>query len=267
MKRKHRAVITASFGTAYKENLDAAIGAIEKTIAEAFPDCRVYRAFTGRNAINELKERYGLVVDDLNEALERAAGDGITELAVLPTHLLNGRDYMNLKKTLDNEKGNFVRAAVGKPLLSSASDFDAVIKALTNVMEIDNDGETAFCLMGHGTEIGGGNAYKKMQERMKEMGLEHYYIGSMESEPSLEDVLEALGERPYKRIVLRPLMVCAGLHAHREMAGSGESSWKSVLENRGYEVRCILEGLGEIPAIRDIYADHAGAALKEMQCV
>ncbi len=52
--------------------------------------------------------------------------------------------------------------------------------------------------------------------------------------------------------------------AGREMAGGGRNSWKSVLENRGHEVRCVMEGLGQIPEIRNIYADHVRAELQKL---
>lgn len=256
------AVLVVSFGTSYRENLDLTIGAIEAAIAEAFPDCSVYRAFTSRAVTGRLKERYGLDVDSVEEALERAAGDGIEELAVQPTHLLDGYDYMVLKKTLKNYERNFSRAAVGEPLLSSVSDFDAVVKVMAEMIKAYDDGETAVCFMGHGTETDGNNVYARMQDRLKKMGYEYCYIGTMEARPSLEDVLNALEGKTYKKIILRPLMVVSGHHAHREMAGSKDGSWKSVLESRGYEVRCIMEGLGQIPAVRDIYVNHVRAAMK-----
>ena len=40
-----------------------------------------------------------------------------------------------------------------------------------------------------------------------------------------------------------------------DMAGE-EDSWKSELEEKGYEVRVILKGLGEFEGIRKIFAEH-----------
>ena len=39
------------------------------------------------------------------------------------------------------------------------------------------------------------------------------------------------------------------------MAGEDEGSWKNVLTAAGYQVDCVLEGLGEIPAIRQMYLE------------
>lgn len=262
MKRKHRAILVVSFGTRCTKELDMTIGAIEKTITAAFPEDSVYRAFTSRAVIGGLKECGGLEVDDVEKALDGAAEDGITELIVQPTHLLAGHDYLELRKMVKMNRAKFSRAAVGRPLLSSDGDLDAVIKAVTDRTAGLGGNETAICLMGHGTEADGNNVYTRMQGRMERGGYGSYYIGAMESGPSLEEVLQMLEGREYKKVVLLPLMVSAGHHARKEMAGDGRNSWKSVLESRGYEVRCVMEGLGQIPAIRDIYAAHARAAMQ-----
>lgn len=87
----------------------------------------------------------------------------------------------------------------------------------------------------------------------------------MEAEPSLEDVTASLKEAGgYKRVVLRPLMVVAGDHANNDMAGDEEDSWKSVLNKEGYETECVLEGLGQIPAIRELYVQHTKAAMDSL---
>lgn len=56
-------------------------------------------------------------------------------------------------------------------------------------------------------------------------------------------------------------MVVAGDHANNDMAGEEEDSWKTVLENEGYEVECVLEGLGQIPAIQELYVEHVQDAI------
>ena len=84
----------------------------------------------------------------------------------------------------------------------------------------------------------------------------------MEAKPDLEDVSAALKETgSYQRVVLAPLMVVAGDHASNDMAGDEEDSWKTVFENAGYEVVCILRGLGELEAVQQMFVEHAQAAM------
>ena len=42
-----------------------------------------------------------------------------------------------------------------------------------------------------------------------------------------------------------------------DMAGGEEDSWKSLFEVEGYEVTCVLKGLGEYKGIQKLYAEHA----------
>ena len=56
-------------------------------------------------------------------------------------------------------------------------------------------------------------------------------------------------------------MIVAGDHANNDMAGDDPDSWKSVFEAEGYEVECVVEGLGQLPMIRMLIADHAAEAV------
>lgn len=254
-------ILVASFGTSYKENLDLTIGAIEKAIAEAYPACEVRRAFTSRTIIRKLGEQNGLEIDDMEQALERALKDGIRNLIVQPTHLMKGHEYMDLADTLKKYEGRFARMVLGEPLLSDEADLDAVVNIITEKTAIYNDGETAVCFMGHGTDAAANSVYTKLQEKLQRAGHKNYYIGTVEADPALKDILSMLkSSSPYKKAVLEPLMVVAGDHANNDMAGNQEDSWKSVLERAGYKVECLMEGLGQLPAIRELYAAHVQAA-------
>lgn len=264
-KEGSTAILVVSFGTSYNDSRDITIGAIEEAIADAFPDYEVRRAFTSQIIIDKLKERDGLEIDNVEEALDRAAKDGISNLIVQTTHLMDGYEYTDLANALEDYEDKFDQIVLGKPLLSDDADFDAVVKAITEKTADYDDGETAVCFMGHGTEADSNSVYPKLQDKLKEAGFENYYIGTVEAEPGLEDVLSALKEKgTYKKVVLEPLMVVAGDHANNDMAGDEEDSWKTVIEGEGYEVECILEGLGQVPAIQEIYVEHARAAAESL---
>ena len=68
----------------------------------------------------------------------------------------------------------------------------------------------------------------------------------------------------YKKVVLEPLMIVAGDHANNDMAGDEEGSWKTTFEDAGYDVTCLVRGLGELPAIQDIFVKHAQAAIDKL---
>ena len=113
--------------------------------------------------------------------------------------------------------------------------------------------------MGHGTEHEANATYARLNEKIKARGISRYYIGTVEATPSLEDVIEEIKNTGgITRVVLSPLMIVAGDHANNDMAGDEPDSWKSILEDEGYEVIPVLKGLGEYPAIQKIFVRHAG---------
>ena len=119
-----------------------------------------------------------------------------------------------------------------------------------------DDGKTAICFMGHGTEAASNAIYAKMQQVMDSAGYTNYFIGTVEAEPTLDDVLSAVQAGDYERVVLQPMMIVAGDHANNDMAGDDEDTWKTAFENAGYQVECVLKGLGEYESIQQLLVDH-----------
>ena len=149
--------------------------------------------------------------------------------------------------------------------MTSDADYDAVVAAITDHTASYDDGETAICFMGHGTEADSNTVYATMQEKLTAAGFENYYVGTVEATPSLDDVIAAVKEKgTYKKVVLEPLMVVAGDHANNDMAGDEDDSWKSTFEKEGFEVECILEGLGQNEAIQQVYVQHTQDAIDQL---
>ena len=250
-------LLVVSFGTSYNDSRRLTIGAIEKALQEACPDWSVRRAFTSQIIIDHVAKRDGEIIDNVHDALERAIKNGVKILVVQPTHLMDGFEYTDLRNELAEYADAFDRIMLGDALLTSDADFTAVAEAVVAATKEYDDGETAVCFMGHGTEAASNAVYTKMQDVLSDMGCAHYYIGTVEAEPSVEDVMEAVKAGSYKRVVLRPLMIVAGDHANNDMAGDEDDSWKSVFEDAGFEVSCVVEGLGQLEAIRQLIAAHA----------
>ena len=100
-------LLVISFGTSYNDNRRLTIGAIEKAMQEAFPDYAVRRGFTSQIIIDHVKNRDGVVIDNVGEALDRAAANGVKTLVVQPTHLMNGFEYNDLVTELAEYSDSF----------------------------------------------------------------------------------------------------------------------------------------------------------------
>lgn len=258
-------LLVVSFGTSFNDSRRLTIGAIENKMIEAFPDWDVRRAFTSQIIIDHVKKRDNVTIDNLKEALDRAADNGVKKLVVQPTHLMSGFEYTDVKNEVAEYADSFEKLAVGEPLLTSEEDFKEVISIITEATKEYDDGETAIIFMGHGTEAESNEVYTKLQTMITDAGYANYYIGTVEAEPGLEDVVQAAKDGGYKKVVLEPLMIVCGDHANNDMAGDEEDSWKSVFEKEGFEVECVMRGLGELPEIQDLLAEHAKKAIDGVQ--
>lgn len=254
-------ILVVSFGTSYNDSRDVTIGAIEADIAAAYPDYEVRRAFTAQTIIDILAEREGLEIDNVTEAMERLVADGVKNVVIQPTHIMHGYEYDDMVKEVMTYADSFESLAIGEPLLSSFEDYEAVTAALLADNENAGSADTALVFMGHGTEHFANATYSELEAVMQANGYTNAFVGTVEGFPTLEVVQGKLSVYGAQKVVLMPLMVVAGDHANNDMAGDEEDSWKTILTNAGYEVECVLEGMGQNAAIRAIYVEHVGAAM------
>ena len=88
------------------------------------------------------------------------------------------------------------------------------------------------------------------------MNYTNVYTAAIDSSPKLEDILPVLKKAGYRSVAIIPMVVTAGKHTCQDLTGDGESSWKFRLEQEGFDVIPIAQGLGEYEEIRAVYADH-----------
>ena len=279
-------LLVVSFGTSFNDSRAEDIGGVEKALQEANPDWSVRRAFTAQIIINHVQARDGEKIDNVEQALDRAVENGVKNLVVQPTHLMHGAEYDELVEALDEYKDKFETVTVAEPLLGEVGDDATVVnedkaavaEAITaeavktagfDSLEAAKEDGTAFVFMGHGTSHTAKVSYSQMATQMEKLGYDNVFIGTVEGEPeetACENVIAAVKEAGYTKVILRPLMVVAGDHANNDMAGDDDDSWKSqfVASGNFESVDCQIAGLGGIDAIQQIYAAHTKAAIESL---
>ena len=257
-----KAILAVSFGTSYPDTLRKTIAATEQALAEAFPDWEVRRAFTSGMIIRKLKERDGVVIENVHQAMHRLEEEGYTHVAVQSTHVMHGEEYEKMLSQLEPYRMR-MKISVGMPLLHSEEDYLSVAKALLNWLPT-LDADEALVLMGHGTTHFANSAYAQM-EHMLQAHCDRVYLATVEGYPTLDSVERQLAKRPeIRRLMLAPFMLVAGDHARNDMSGD-EDSWAEQLKQAGYTVRCILQGLGECSAIRELFVEHCRLAMEALK--
>ena len=276
-------LLVVSFGTSFNDSRAEDVKGIEDALAEAYPDWSVRRAFTAQIIINHVEARDDEVIDNMQQALDRAVENGVKNLVVQPTHLMHGAEYDEMTEAINGYKDKFESVAIAEPMLGEVGDDATVInddkkavaQAITDTackeagfdsMDAAAEAGTAFVFMGHGTSHTANITYDQMQTQMENLGLKNAFIGTVEGKPedtACDKVIEKVKEAGYKNVVLRPLMVVAGDHANNDMAGDDEDSWKSqfVASGNFENVDTQIAGLGRIEAVEQLYVDHTKAAI------
>ena len=278
-------ILVVSFGTSFNDSRAADIKGIEDALQEAYPDWSVRRAFTAQIIINHVQARDGECIDNVEQALDRAVDNGVKNLVIQPTHLMHGAEYDELMDAVGEYEDKFESVKVAEPLLGEVGDDAAVVnddkKAVAEILTAEavekagydsldaakEDG-VAFVFMGHGTSHTAKVSYSQMQTQMNDLGYDNVFIGTVEGEPeetACENVIDAVAEAGYTKVILRPLMVVAGDHANNDMAGEDEDSWLSQFEasEKFESVDTQIFGLGEIEGIQKLYIDHTAAVINE----
>ena len=208
--------------------------------------------------IKKLKNRDGVSICTVKEAMEQMKQDGITDVLVQPTHVINGIENDLMKEDALSFRDEFHSISFGEPLLTSEQDSLDVIHAITNEFS-DLQKDEVLVLMGHGTTHYANAIYAALDYTFKDQGFKNIFLGTMEAYPSMETLMKMVKEYNPKKVILAPFMIVAGDHAKNDMAGDNPESWYSQFVAAGFETKTIVKGLGQYPGIRKILVEHLRA--------
>lgn len=244
-----RAVLCVSFGTsvpAGRENITA----VEDVLRRASQGWAFVSAFSS-GVIRRILKGRGERVYSLGEALESLEEQGVSDVAIQPTHLLCGLEYEKLQREAEPWRGRFAALRMGRALLAETADVRTLAAALSQAYPAQ-PGET-LVLFGHGTDHPSNLVYPALQTAFALAGRRDVAVGTVEGWPAFEEVLEQLESQEARAVHLVPLMLVAGDHALNDMAGEEADSWRSRLTAAGFSVRCTTQGLGLLPAVQRMY--------------
>ena len=254
-----KAILAVSFGTSHNDTRKVTIDAIERDMQEAFSDYMLYRAWTSKMIIKKLKNRDNVHVFTVREAMEQMKKDGITDVLIQPTHVINGIENDLMKEDALAYRDDFHSITFGDPLLTSAEDNLAVIQAIADEFS-DLAQDQVLVLMGHGTTHYANSIYAALDYTFKDKGYKNIFLGTVEAYPSMESLMRMVKEYNPSKVVLAPFMIVAGDHAKNDMAGDDPESWYSQFKAAGFEVEPVVKGLGEYPGVRRLLVDHLKVA-------
>lgn len=269
-KIKRQGIIMLSFGTTYEDTRKKNIHALTKLVEESHPECLVMEAFSSPRVLKVLRERDDLVIFSLEEAMFEMKRRGVRELIVMPTHILGGYEYEKCLAFVTKREGWFEKVRFGEPLLCKEEDYE---KAAGAFLAGFGKSDAPLILMGHGTSHEADESYLKLEHAFAKAALldgkkQRVLVTTVEGTLNMERVIGHLkeaeqGAEAHTKLYVTPFMLVAGDHANNDMAGE-EDSVASRLKAQGYEPECILKGIGEYPAIQELYLEKLENLIRSM---
>lgn len=255
-----RGILVVSSGSSDDKAIKVSIEAIENIIAEEFKEWEVRRAFTSEIIIKKLKQNNGIVIDKVEEALEKMKAEEFSEVILQPLHIIPGSEYEKIVESLKKYKDSFEVIKLGRTILFYKEDYKRALDALKFQIPSLKSNE-GIVLVGHGTKHTANIYYKEFQETIDEENLK-IYVGTLDEYPTIHDIIPKLREDNIEEVLLMPYMLVFGGHGRHDIAGDGKDSWKSILKKEGFKVRIYSHGLGENIEYQKLYLLHVKDVIK-----
>ena len=241
-------LLMVHFGTTYDDTRQRTIEAINEKARQAFPDMIVREAYTSRIVMNRLGKR-GIKKDTPVDALLRLRGEGIRNVIIQPSYVIDGIEMDRLRKEVEQVRPFFDSIWVSTPLLYSVEDAEKVCEVLVNRHPADLRKREHVIFIGHGTEGPATALYSQLDYMLRANGHANYHVATIEGYPTQETVVAQIKAMKGKKVTLVPLLFVAGDHANNDIS----VEWKEALEKQGLTIDVRLEGLGEVPEIQNLY--------------
>lgn len=282
------AIVLAAFGTSESTAVGALLN-VRRRVETAFPESGVSLAFTS-NTVRKIWHARGrdeafraahpeippelYAAPNVLSALAAVQEEAFRPVLLQSLHVTDGEEFTDLQnlartlaayETAKPERKPFPRIAVGAPALGAGDGGEKALaraaEALRPLADAAKAKGAALVLMAHGNRRLEQGVFGKFEKVLRAVYGPQVYIGTVEAPPFAEDVVKAVQadtrETPGKAL-LAPLMIVAGEHALRDMAGDEADSWKSLFRAAGFDADCFCEGLGSCDSWADIYVESLG---------
>jgi len=189
---------------------------------------------------------------------------------VQPTHIYHGEQFEDLKsfvqalqsiRTIKRAWAPFETIALSRPALGTcgilhdyALDINEVVGILGDDVLLARQMGAALVYVAHGNDYFSSGVFhetlKVMQEAYPDVRI---HIGMVEGYPGIEDIAGVLQREGSRKVLMKPLMITAGDHAHNDIDNESPDSWKSGVESVGCEVVTQMNGLGSNNAFAELF--------------
>lgn len=238
------------FGSTYKSAREKVLDILSYELADGFVSREAYTSSIVRGRLIDK----GIKKLSIEEAVTELINEGVKEIEVIPTFIIDGIEYEKAKKEvirLCKEKAFSYK--FGKPLMYDEKSIELLSKVIGEIIG-DCSVYDAILLCGHGSDSLSDERYHRLSEILTQKLGTEVITANMEGSRSFRDVISVLKERKIKKVLILPSMLVYGDHGHNDIEGK-EDSLIQILEKAGIKYELISKGLGEYKEIRKIFID------------
>jgi sirohydrochlorin cobaltochelatase len=247
------AIVLAAFGASSPIAREVYAN-VEARVRTAFPEHKICWAYLSQQIVAK-QRKLGVFLPTLSEALVSLKQDGFEKAAIQPLLVVPGEEFAAVKSV----SCDGLKLSIGDPLLSSETDMEAALAAITPHIQKD----IPNVLICHGNQKH--TEYNEPLLRLKSLVESRYYnvvVASIEGDPGRSPLLRANEmAKIHGEVVFIPIMMAAGEHVTRDVMGDDPGSWKHIV---GARHSACLEPLGKNASILEIYLSHIGDAMQRL---
>ena len=198
-------------------------------------------------------------MNGLEDMIDTLAGNGFTELIIVPMTVINGYEIDQIKALTVQKREFFDKISYAPALLTSSGDYEHIAKMLMHYAK-DADEDTAVVYVGKGTTHHANSSYIALNERLRQLGSSNIFVGTALSYPDIDKVESDIEAAHYQNVVLCPLEMTVDEELNETIAGE-ENSWYSRLSEDGYNCGCYMKGLCAYRGVRELVVEHTKAVM------
>lgn len=257
-----KAIVLAAYGTSDLGQMSLTIEPVYRSIKAAFPQCLVCLAYTSRKIIGKLSAKGHSMVTEI-QAIEKCIQAGCTEIFLQPLFITYGSEFELLQDRVEQVKEDnpHVTILFGEPLLGKSFRgnqglLQAIVRWLPRRDSFSQSGD-GILLVAHGGSSEAAQAYKTLEVWLKEVYPHPVQVVTLLDEDG-HKILDKVSichawaqEHQVDHIHLYPLFFSLGFHPQRDIFGTSEDSYISLLRKSGYEVTRHERGLGQVSELID----------------
>lgn len=246
-----QANVIVTFGTSHPDAWARTLTPLIQETANVWPEIPVSTAVTSPSIRRILQSR-GEQAQSLSQVLEKLEEERVEQVRLCATHLIRGREYVQLEVQAKEFRERFRQLLLSQPLLNSLEDQSHLSAALDRCFPSQEGWLTLF--VAHGVKGGDAEMCLSLEYMCVQRARSDFRFAALHGAPTLEQVLPKLGLKG--QVMLVPLMLTAGEHTKKDLFGEDSKSWFSQLIQAGIRVRPCRKGLGEFSQIRQLYLEH-----------